>query len=87
MPNITLPPKNIKLVPETAPIPQALKPTAIPEALHPGYVVNPDNHGVIYDLSPVKQKELKQMIGDIEDGELIYFGDIVANPKPDWLKE
>jgi hypothetical protein len=42
---------------------------------------------LIRDLSPVMQKEAKQMRDDIELGELVYFGDIVANPKPDWLKE
>ncbi len=46
MPNITLAPKNMRLVPETASIPQALKPTPIPEALHPGFVGTSDDGSI-----------------------------------------
>lgn len=40
---------------------------------------------VISALSPLVQKHGDKMIEDVENGELIYFGDIVANPRPDWF--
>ncbi len=54
MPDITLPPKHMKLVPDTAPVPQALKATPIPESLHSGYVTNPDNHPNIRGIKASK---------------------------------
>jgi len=49
-----LPPKDMTLVPTTAAIPLALKPTPIPESLNPGYVTNPDDHPNIRGLNASK---------------------------------
>ena len=54
MPDKILPPKDMMLVPTTAAIPLALKPTAIPENIHPGYVTNPDNHPNIRGIKASK---------------------------------
>lgn len=43
-------------------------------------------NSLICDGSPILQKEVEQMRENIDIGELIYFGDIVANPKPLWYK-
>lgn len=54
MPDKVLPPKDMMLVPATAPIPRALKATPIPETLHPGYVTNPDAHPGIRGIKASK---------------------------------
>lgn len=54
MPDKTLPPKDMMFVPMTAAIPLALRPTAIPENIHPGYVTNPDNYPHIRGIKASK---------------------------------
>lgn len=54
MPEKVLPPKDMMLVPSTAPIPRALRQTPIPENLHPGYVSSPDEHPGIRGIKASK---------------------------------
>lgn len=42
---------------------------------------------LVSDASPVLQAETHEIFDRIEDSELVYFGDIVARIKPEWLEE